>query len=65
MLQGHTHILIDPSVRLAYQWRDAQDLGLHSAVGLNLTSWREAAGSLGNLWDRISIEQGLQVIHMS
>lgn len=59
--QGRSHFLIDPSVRMAYQWREAQDLGNSALVGLNSSSWAHAAGSMDSVWGRLGKSQQLQV----
>lgn len=59
--RGRSRFLIDPSVRLAYQWREAQDLSLTALVGLNSSSWARAALSLNSMWPRLSSSQQLQV----
>ena len=38
---GRSRFLIDPGVRLAYQWREAQVLGQDVRVGLNGSSWAQ------------------------
>ena len=58
---GRSHFLIDPSVRLAYRWREAQDVGRAAAVGLNSSSWARVLGSLDGVWPRIASSQQIQV----
>lgn len=59
--QGRSRFLIDPNVRLAYEWREAQDLGRSHAVGLISSTWALATASMDATWARLGASRGLQV----